>query len=179
MLDTVSLVKEEYLTDEYVPPVRADVETAYKACERIHEKLLVPKTTIKWETRLDAIKTAKRILGLEWEVQVRITDFHPILGTNGANGVYYVGDDSEVHDIRLIECMHPIDASLVLWHELRHAAQAELIGSRMEFYARYLAERKRFGNSTWQQYVSNPFEAEAYATEIYHFDICQLTKEII
>lgn len=179
MLETLSQVQDKFLTDTYVDPTRSDVETAAKACERIHENLQILRTPIRWKIRQDAIETAKQLIGIKWKTEINITNFDEIGGTNGSCGIYYIepGGESKLHYIRILECLHPIDASIAIWHELRHAAQAEFIG-KLEFLSRYRLEMERFGINTWQQYIKNPFEEEAYATEIYHFDICQLTQEI-
>lgn len=69
-----------------------------------------------------ALREARDFMGLRWPVRIRE---HSRYGS--VNGNYRVGDDHSApfHNIMVKSYLSPEQASRTIWHELRHAFQAE------------------------------------------------------
>jgi hypothetical protein len=102
---------------------------------------------------MDAIKVAKRILGIKKPIRIRWSSGKY---TNGSHGW-----DSEINAHTIALSTNKDDAiqmSECLWHELTHARQAEQCGNPAMFYSRRFY--KKYGY-TGKSYWNNPYEVEA------------------
>lgn len=121
------------------------------------------RVTIGWQTRippawtfdLDAIGAAANELGIAWPIQVGCANY-----ANGRwSGMHSCEHDRAPHIVRVGRLLGTHDASRTIWHELKHAEQAERLG--VETYDREYARYGRKGPG----YRSNPFEHEARECE--------------
>lgn len=114
-----------------------------------------------WTFDLDALAAAARELGIERPIVVGA-----IRGRGGhrKSGQHHVGADG--HRITVLSRLPADAASRTLWHELRHAEQAERFPSTRAWDIAY----EQAGGHRGTGYVYNAFEREAIACEHDHAD---------
>lgn len=116
----------------------------------------------------DAVERAANELGLQSDVRVLVRHYKYGSGR-------YIGSRDGVHHIGLHADLSPGEASMVIWHELTHALQAERLGGYDGFVARWSAEMKAAGLSAQQAaraegrlYNRTALEREAIRNETRH-----------
>lgn len=160
---------------------REDVETPFKAAKfavDVAIKAFEGKLfEVPWFIDEDNLDEALEFFKIEWPIEIKIIE-----RLNGAIGFYRCGwyTDNEViwkttqdHEITIYSRLSPEFASMALWHELKHAAQAEAYSSPFKFADAVYP--KNCDNFSWIDYANIPAEVEAYKTAVNHFDLFPLT----
>ncbi len=136
-----------------------------------------------YEIDFIAVERAQAFLGISWPLLI---DFSPRAGDEHAYASYHLERSempalSQDHQIWLASNLHPTFASMCLWHELRHSAQAEAHASPWAWsesleelgdYYKISADPSPF------RYASLWFEAEALETSHFHFTKYSLVQEL-
>lgn len=117
------------------------------------------------------VEPAKQLLGVERSVKiewVEITD----PGLAGSFGAIQCARVWSGHTIFLVDSLEPEFASMIVWHELTHAAQSERMGLS-EFIEQYDEElsQKHKDAHDWKGYAEVSFEREAYLNMNNHFKL--------
>lgn len=144
------------------------IETAercgYKVIEafmgdyRVQEIVRKAKTEGGHRLIPSALEEAKNILGLKLPIKIRYNS--RVVGVSGKNGSYE--RTMRGHEIMLKSYLTPEQVTETLWHELRHAWQAEQKGTPEAWWAYREIQRQRY------TYKRRPIEIDArtYATKM-------------
>lgn len=127
-----------------------------------------------WKTNDALLEKAIRHFDLRMPVYVRRTN------GNRRRGCYhglFIGSEINRtlpntlhHKITVSNRLTPTEASEVLWHELTHAAQRERDPLASVRY-RQITPRSARGRRAYADYLANPYEVEARASESLHRSI--------
>ena len=121
-----------------------------------------------WEISEAAVNEAKKLLGIEWPVHITVKH------SEAHMGVCRTHFRKHEHRITLRPMLGVEKASIVLWHELGHAAYDERVtqryGDATTAVAMMKQEKRRFS------YENRPCENFARTCEHHHFDHFPLTR---
>lgn len=133
-----------------------------------------PVGDVGWEHDYDAINSAIKLLNINYPVYI---ERDPIAFRGQYCGMLEDAEHGLMHTLIVRQDLSPREASLVIWHELAHAAQCERTGGNHAYHAAYRAQiddagldYDRFGSQNYlieneDRIMSIPFEREAEATQ--------------
>ena len=145
------------------------------------------RSTPNWQIDMDMLAEALDHYGLTWETQIEAWDcgvglggYHSALPKNDwqyamANN-QWTAIDEPYHLISVHPSLPQEAASLVLWHELTHAMQAERddSGTNWGWKLKIAAEYGMLEPGS-PAYYNHPVEAEAFGNMDLHYEIGSLT----
>lgn len=120
-----------------------------------------------WQISDAALTEAKRLLGIDWPVKITVKH------SEAHMGICRTSLSRRIHRITLKPSLGVEKASIVLWHELGHAAYDE---QQTEHYGPEAVAAMFRQNDRRYAYENRPNEKFARSCEANHFDHFPLTR---
>lgn len=125
---------------------------------------------LRWNPDWKTIDAVASFMGLTRELQV-LPMWKAALSGLGC----YNCEDEFIHRIYIAEELHPLGASVCLWHELTHAKQAEAYKNNREFWDKVSPVYTAVTQGS-EEYFNLPIEIEAFESADYHWTIGPLVS---